>query len=238
MTLSHPKVIKLLKTSFVSGWTNIKGKRSYSGTSNTHHPHYRAVSTSNCAGHHNVQMFFMTPGGRVVHCLPGFWTPGAFLAEAQLAIKLARLFADPKRTIVEKNRQYLDLQLKHALKHSSNLRCASKLQSFDAWELRRKGNSDFQRKAGFTKAGMKFADQVVHERMAARPFLPFEKFQVASFVAMGTKNFDAHLDDCHRKPEDPELKRIKRLAAKHKGKGRLQPARTAKDLQRLRRTLR
>ena len=56
--------------------------------------------------------------------------------------------------------------------------------------------TDFRRDAGFVTDQLKTTDQVVHERMAERPFLPFERFRIASFVDMGVKHYDDHHDGC------------------------------------------
>ena len=42
MTLSNDKVIRQINHTFVSGWENIKGKKAYGGSSNTHLPTYPA----------------------------------------------------------------------------------------------------------------------------------------------------------------------------------------------------
>ena len=88
--------MKYLNKNFVSGWENIKGQTPYAGTSNTHQPSYDAKTVSNCAGHHNVQMFFLTSDGKVIHCLPGFWSPKYFMHEAKLAVDLARIYYKKK----------------------------------------------------------------------------------------------------------------------------------------------
>ncbi|MCH2579694.1 MAG: hypothetical protein MK133_00665, partial [Planctomycetes bacterium] len=49
--------------------------------------------------------------------------------------------------------------------------------------------SDFTRGSkGFVKGG-KLGAQVVHERMAARPFVPFEKFDAHEFTKLGIKRY-------------------------------------------------
>lgn len=196
MTLSDTNVRSFLQKNFVSGWTDITGKVSYAGTSGTHDPDFRAVMTTNCAGHHNVQMFFLTPEGRVLHCLPGFWEPKAFLKEARLAADLYAVHRSTSLSIAEKNEKFLDLHLEHAYAHDTATREASQLQGFDAQNVEMRSESDFHRDEGFVTGCLKGADQVVHERMAERPFLMFASFDTGSFVDMGLKSFDSHNDGC------------------------------------------
>ena len=188
MTLSNAKVNAFLDRYFVRGWTNIEGKLPYAGNSNKHDPSYAAKAVSNCSGHHNVQMFFLTSNGRVAHILPGFWNVEHFLEEAKLAVQLAKLYHS-KLSIDERNEKYLDLHLQHAFHHSAKLRSSSKLQGFDYSNIARRKQSDFKREEGFVKGSLKTADQIVHERLAEQPFTPFVKFDVAKFIDMGIKRY-------------------------------------------------
>ena len=180
--------MKFMKKNFVSGWTNIKGKTPYAGTSNTHKPSYDAKCVTNCAGHHNVQMLFMTADGKVIHCLPGFWAPRYFLHEAKLATNLARLYYK-RGSVVRRNEKYLNLHLECALAHDAALRHASQHQGFDKQNLEKRKKTDFKRTKGFIASGLKTPDQVMHERMAAVPFIPFNKFDIAKYVDMGRKRY-------------------------------------------------
>ena len=81
MTLSNDQVLAALNRHFVCAWKNIKGANAWVGTSNTHLPANPAIEVTNCAGHHNVQMFFLTSDGRVLHGLPGYWNPRHFVEE-------------------------------------------------------------------------------------------------------------------------------------------------------------
>ena len=103
MTLSNEKVKAFLDANFVRGWINIEGKTPYAGKSNTHLPGYPAKSVYNCSGHHNVQMFFLTSDGRVVHSLPGYWAPQYFMEEARLAVQLAKLYYAKNLSIDERS---------------------------------------------------------------------------------------------------------------------------------------
>ena len=188
MTLSSQEVIDLLGRNFVSAYTSIKGKTPYAGVSNTHMPENPAIEVSNCAGHHNVQMFFLTSDGRVLHCLPGYWNKRDFLEEAKLALDIGKLYYRSDLTAAKRNAEYLELHLRHALAHGQALREASYLQGFDKQSLEKRKESDFHRTEGFV-SGLKTPDQVVHERLAERPFLPFQSFDVASYIDMGIKQY-------------------------------------------------
>jgi hypothetical protein len=189
VTLSDDAVSKLLTKNFVCGWRSIKGATSYAGTSNTHKPNYDAITVSNCAGHHNVQLFFMTADGKILHCLPGFWAPKYFLHEAQFALDLAKVYYQKSLTPVKRNQLYLNLHLEHALGHDKALRDASHHQGFDKQNLEKREKTDFKREDGFVAGELKTPDQVLHERMAEHPFVDFEKFDVAKFIDMGLKQY-------------------------------------------------
>jgi hypothetical protein len=99
--------------------------------------------------------------------------------------------------------------LKHALAHSLDMRTRSHLQGFDEKKERRKGESDFKLEPGqqptvtLTNRGLKLSDmktvdQVVHERMAKRPFVPYEDFDVAAYVDYGQLRYDKHENDPNR----------------------------------------
>lgn len=190
MTLSGPGVIEALRKSFVCGWRNIKGKTPYGGSSNTHLPTYAAIRVNTCSGHHNVQMFFMTSDLRVVSCLPGFWQPEHFIEELRLALVLDRIHRTPTISAVRRNRLFLDHHLKHAFLHGVRLRRGSRLQPFDRWNLTGKAQRDFSRQKAFVSdLKLKRADQVVHERMAALPYISYWRFDVRRFVDMGQQDY-------------------------------------------------
>ncbi len=188
VTFSDKKVSQILRRNFVCGWDNISESKSYAGKSNSHMPSNSAVTVSNCSGHHNVQMFFMTPDAHIVNCLPGFWDVKSFLMEVQLASKLNKLYKST-RSIVKRNDKFLDIHLEFAFFNHKSLSGKSQLQKFDEMNLNRREETDFQRMDGFVSSGFKTADQVVHERMAERPFLKYEEFDVPSFIDMGRKKY-------------------------------------------------
>ncbi len=189
MTLSDNRVVKELNRNFVSGWKNIKGKTPYAGSSNTHLPTYEAKCVNNSSGHHNVQMFVLTHDGRVVHCLPGFWNAKHFLEEVEFAKKLGKLYYTKNVSTAKRNQAFMDWNLDHAIEHTRSMRSASDLQGFDKKKMAKKKNGDFKREEGFITSGLKTADQVMHERMAERPYVPFDRFDIATYIDMGLKRY-------------------------------------------------
>ena len=188
MTLSNDKVINQINTAFVSGWQNIKGKKSYAGVSNTHMPSYAAKNINTCSGGRNIQMYFMTPDGRVVHCLPGYWNAADFYTQAGFAVKLGNLAFNKSISNADRNEKFLDMHLQKAHGHNYGLVEGAKLQGFDVKYVKNNTNDFTRGSKGFVQ-GVKLVDQVVHERMAARPFLPFEKFDAREFTKLGIKRY-------------------------------------------------
>jgi hypothetical protein len=208
VTLSHDALIRTLNAHFVCGFRNIKDEP-YCGRSGKHDPNTPAVLTTNGAGPHNVQMFVMTPDDVVLHCLPGFWTPGDLLTELQFAQTLNRVWKDPVLTREAKDKRFHDANLLHARLHPIDMRSRSKLQGFDAKKERKKSESDFKLQPGerptvmVTNRGLKLSDmrtvdQVMHERMAKRPFVPYAEFDVAAYVDYGQLRYDKHENDPKR----------------------------------------
>ncbi len=206
MTLSHDVLIRTLNREFVCGFKNIKDEP-YCGKSGKHDPNTPAVVTTNGAGPHNVQIFILNADGIVLHCLPGFWTPDDLLYELQFAQALNRLWKEPQLSREAKDKRFTAANLLHAAHHSLAMRSRSKLQGFDEKKERRKSESDFKvqpgqkptvlvtNRGGLKVSDMKTVDQVVHERMAQRPFLPYEEFDVASYVDYGQLRYDKHEND-------------------------------------------
>jgi hypothetical protein len=204
VTLSNDAVIRTLNSQFVCGFKNIKNEP-YCGKSGKHDPASPAVLTTNGAGPHNVQIFVLSPDGVVLHCLPGFWTPGDLLYELQFAQSMNRLWQTRDLSQETKEKRFTEANLRHAKAHSLEMRSRSLLQGFDAKRERSKGDSDFAAKPGqqvviptrqgIRQAGLKTVDQVVHERMAQRPFVPYADFDVAAYVDYGKLRYDKHEND-------------------------------------------
>ncbi len=194
MSLSDKKVLDFLSKYFVCGWRNIKGKEHYAGKSHDHACNNPAVDTTNGAGSHNIQMLIVSPEQKVLHCLPGYWKPQALLHELKFSAKLLGILRKPRKHDNERNDEFLLAHLNHASSHTRDMRESSHLQGFDESKERKKGNSDFMREACDS---VKTVDQVVHERMAERPFLSVHDFDIGTFVDIGKKFYDAHRDCKH-----------------------------------------
>lgn len=197
MSLSHDAVLNVLKKTFVCGFKNITGE-SYAGRSGHHDTDSPAVVTTNGAGPHNVQMFILSSDGTVLHCLPGYWAPQDLLREMQFALSLNRLWLDERITFPEKKKRFREANLRVFRTHPPDMIARSHLQSFDAKHEIAKPNSDFKFRPGdyhppymLGKQGhLKSTDQVMHERMARRPFLPYESFDVEKFSDYGKQRYD------------------------------------------------
>jgi hypothetical protein len=177
----------MLRQNFVCGWQNIEGHRG-AGRSNGHDPSNPASDVNNGAGFHNVQMLVLTPDGRVVHCLPGYWKAAPLIKELQFSLELVQLW-NSSRPLKDKVRQFQETHLEHMLKHSAKDIEESRLPNFDEHRERTRG-TDTTRSTGDVKK----TDQIVHERMAERPFMPYEEFDLAAFTDVGQKFYDSHTD--------------------------------------------
>src|SRR5262249_9056841 len=82
--------------------------------------------TTNGAGPRNVQLFMFNSDGTVLHCLPGFWTPGDLLYELQFAQSLNRLWTDAFMSREAKDKRFRELNLKHAQAHTLDMRNRSR----------------------------------------------------------------------------------------------------------------
>ena len=207
MSLSRDPAFSLLQSRFVCGWRNIANEP-WAGRSGVHEIGNPAVYTTNGAGPHNIQMFVLNPDGTVLHVLPGYWDPRDLAVELQFAEQLNRVWTDPNLTRAAKDRRFHDMQIQHIFRHGQQLVDRSVMQKFDEqFELRwRPDTSDtilrptslqpaFRPPQRPREPGVfKTTDQIVHERMAARPFIPYEKFDTAAFVDYGRPKYDKRGD--------------------------------------------
>ncbi len=210
MTLSEPKVIEKLKDNFVCGWRNIQGVETYAGKSHDHPVASSALHTTNGAGGRNVQLIFVAPSGNVLHCLPGYWDPDGLVHEIEFILELAKLESSDL-SMLEKRDQFQLAHLNHAANHSEQVVKDSSLQGFDKMKEEKSGKSDFQRKTD--GAVMRTVDQVMHERMARRPLLSWDRFDIENVVDYGTRFYDKGGDGCcdleKGKPSMPKDKKLK-----------------------------
>ncbi len=200
MSLSTDPAFTLLKTNFICGYRDISHKH-WAGASGKHKPDENAVDTTNGAGPHNIQMFVLTPDGIVLHCLPGYWHSGDLASELAFAERLNSIWTDPKLSREEKDKIYTQMQLRQIRQEPAGMSGRSHLQGFDLQEEAKKrpgGGFFWNPHAVDTKAGkteprnVKTVDVVMHERMAARPFLTYKEFDVVNFTDYGKNVYDKH----------------------------------------------
>lgn len=214
MTLSDDRVYEKLSKDFVLGYKNITGEK-YSGRSGKYDCEDAAVYTTNGAGPRNLQLFIMNKEGIVLTCLPGFWAAEDLLCEIDFALGLDKIWSDKNLSSDDKNKLFKQAHLNHTKCHSHMMIERSHLQGFDAQHEDKRGNSDFLFKDGDYRPNHKLkngvckkfpqfktCDQVMHERMAVRAFLPYEKFDVAKFSDYGKTKYDKKI----KKPGDEKKK--------------------------------
>jgi hypothetical protein len=197
VSLSSNRVLAILKSSLVCGFKNIKDEP-YAGASGHHDPDTAAVHTTNGAGPHNVQIFLLNADGGVLHCLPGYWAPDDLVHEMKFALGLNRLWHDETLTTDQKKARFRQAQLAQIRKLPADLLSRSQLQKFDAAHELKKPSTDFAFKPGDFRPpgnlgsvrGLKSTAQVVHERMAHRPFVAYEDFDVEKFSDYGKWRYD------------------------------------------------
>ncbi|MBS1995836.1 MAG: hypothetical protein JSS86_05975 [Cyanobacteria bacterium SZAS LIN-2] len=188
----------MLKDNFVCGFRDI-GNQKYAGASGKHMPDENAVDTTNGAGPHNIQLFVLDPDGTVLTCLPGYWHAEDLAPELALAQELDQVWHDPNLTLSEKRAKYSQMQLAHIAAHPQAEHKRSHMQGFDEkYEAKTNPNSDFfynpraiDPATGQTPASnVKSIDIVMHERLAMRPFVPYDKFDVAQYSSYGKLKYD------------------------------------------------
>jgi hypothetical protein len=220
VSLSQEPAYSDLKNHFVCGYRNIIGEK-YAGNSGTHSMRGTAVDTTNGAGPHNLQLFVMNPDGTVIHCLPGYWNSQDLSSELAFARQLNALYVNGSVSPSDKVTQFHSMQLNHIHQHSADMVARSKMQNFDMRREAKKPYSDTLKVAGVIdeanwgpaqEAAFKTTDEIMHERMSMRPFLPYDSFDIANFTDYGTVTYDKHedsLDESGRMVGEHEVKWIK-----------------------------
>lgn len=198
MSLSTDPTFTLLKERFICGYRNISRKR-YAGASGKHKPDGKAVDTSNGAGPHNLQLFILASDGTVLTCLPGFWQSADLAKELRLAYELNKIWQAKDLSRQEKDRLFSQMQLAHVHDHGKAEHDRSQMQGFDIqYEAKHRPGSDFfynpravDPVSGKVEPGnLKPVDMVMHQRMAARPFIAYAQFDVAAYSDYGTPMYD------------------------------------------------
>jgi hypothetical protein len=205
VSLSQEPVFSLLRDEFVCGYRDITGE-DYAGVSGEHATTGNAIQTTNGAGPHNLQLFMLAPDGTVLHCLPGYWHPQDLAHEMELAYKLKQVWEDPKLSRGQKNEMFRQMQIGHLQEHSMQMVMRSKMQSFDQkYEAKNRLHTsdtiknpsmlvNYSKEMPVPQQAFKTTDQIMHERMARRPFLAFNHFDVAAFSDYGRPKYDKKED--------------------------------------------
>lgn len=217
MSLSQEPATSTLQQHFICGVKDITGEP-YAGRSGIHNTYGNAVQTSNGAGPHNIQLFVLAADGTVLHCLPGYWSPQDLVYELQFADKLNQVWLDNNLSRSQKIQMFSQLHLAHNQEHSSGMVRRSHMQGFDQeYEAKnRLHQSDTIRDAKAITAAyedgamhapsraFKTTDEIMHERMAKRAFVPYERFDVAAFCDYGRPFYDKNEDE-----RDAHVERLK-----------------------------
>ena len=206
MSLSQEPAISALRQYFVCGYKDITGE-SYAGVSGVHNVDGNAVRTTNGAGPHNIQMFMLASDGTVLNCLPGYWSPQDLVREMSFAADLNRVYQNTSLSRTQKEQMFQKMHLAHISQHPQGMHRRSHLQGFDAeYEAKHKlAETDVIRDKNAVSNALaqgwkappeafKAADEILHERMAKRPFLAYQSFDVAQYSDYGLPKYDKHED--------------------------------------------
>lgn len=206
MSLSQEPAFSYLKHNFITGYKDITGEE-YAGVSGVHMPTGNAIATSNGAGPHNLQTFILAPDGTVMHCLPGYWNPEDLVSELELGQDMYKVWTNKSLTRAQKDEQFRLRQHHHLLTHSPQTVRRSRMQSFDQkFEAKnRLATSDTILDSTLARAvlekgekaplgAFKTTDQIMHDRMQQRPFLPYQSFDVVAFTDYGRPFYNKNED--------------------------------------------
>jgi hypothetical protein len=206
VSLSQEPAFSLLKQYFVCGYRDITNEP-YAGVSNRHEVGGNAIDTTNGAGPHNLQLFFLSSDGTVLNVLPGYWHSQDIYPEMQLAAKLNQVWCNPKLSRAQKDQLFQQMHLAHIQEHSPDMVRRSKMQGFDMqYEAKnRLATTDtiadrqlayaaIQEGGKVPGQAFKTTDVIMHERMAVRPFEPYQQFDVAAFADYGKPKYDKNED--------------------------------------------
>lgn len=200
MSLPNDEVLELLKDEFVLGARNIE-KDDHVGMSKGYKMTQTAVGTTNGAGGRNVQICVLSTDGTVLHVLPGFWHSEDLIDELEFALTLHELYRDENRTREAKEKMFQAMHRAKVRRLSDETRARSRWQGFDVWYEVRRAQTEPRDTVELDENGKPVLDahgqvrikpicDLVHERMAARPFLAFEDFDMEAFVDYGRPYYD------------------------------------------------
>lgn len=204
MSLSSDPALSVLRDYFVCGYKDITGQP-YCGVSGRHELGKQAINTTNGAGPHNLQLFVMASDGTVLHCMPGYWNSADLVQELRLAYDLNKVYQNRSLTPSAKAQTFRQMQLSHVDQHSPMMVHRSRMQGFDQkYEAQHRMytsdtikdaqllSANYVDKGPLPQQAFKTTDQILHERMAARPFIPYEQFDTAQFVDYGRPKYEKH----------------------------------------------
>lgn len=207
MSLSSEPALSILKKHFICGVRDIS-EESYAGVSGVHTTNGQAIDTTNGAGPHNLQLFILSPDGIVLTCLPGYWHSQDLVREMNLAQDLYKVWQDPTLNRFQKNNIFTQMHLSHINQHPQAMVRRSRMQGFDQkyeanhrlYESDTISNpqlieSSYTTGMDLPKAAFKTTDVIMHQRMAKRPFVPFNQFDIAAYVDYGRPKYDKHEDE-------------------------------------------
>lgn len=153
-------------------------------------------------------MFILSPDLVVLHALPGFWHPDDLARELRFAKVLGRLWEDDQRPREEKDDMFRRLQLAELRRQPAETFARSTWQGFDARVENQKLEQDPTRDTflfdrfgnpllgAYQQPQMKPINMLVHERMAERPFVAYEDFDIEEFIDYGKLHYDNnHMDN-------------------------------------------
>ena len=205
MTLPNEEVMDLLRNRFVVGARNIEREK-HVGLSHGYKPDQTAVGTTNGAGGRNVQIVVLAADETVLHVLPGFWHAEDLAAELRLALEIHSLHQDESVAPAQKLAMFAALHRSFLRRQSPGTTARSDWQPFDRQaELERSRTAprdtivpaSVATPAPAMAAGsptpvptLKPINQVVHERMMARPFRRLSAFDMDAFVDYGRAYYD------------------------------------------------
>lgn len=207
MSLTSEPAFSTLKANFVCGVKDISHE-AYAGVSGKHSTSGQGINTTNGAGPHNLQLFVLAPDATVLHCLPGYWSAKDLVYELGLAQELMAVWSNNKLSPSQKNEIFTQMHRGHLGEHPRDMKRRSRMQSFDAkFEAKQRPyvsdtiknpslaiqtleNKD---KVLFAQA-FKTTDEIMHERMAQRPFVNYHRFDVAKYSDYGRQKYDKHED--------------------------------------------
>lgn len=197
MSLSREPTLTWLRNRFVCGFRDITGEP-FAGVSGHHGPEEAAIIPRNGAGPHNLQMFVLEPDGTVLHCVTGYWNSNDLAVEFMLAEQLDQVYRNRALTPKQKTDSFRQMQMAHVAQHPVDMVARSLMNRFDMrYEAKYRGMASDTLRPGVTIVDgtldpnwFRTTDQLIHIRMAARPFVPYASFDTDAFCDYGAPFYD------------------------------------------------